>query len=261
MLVKKFAHVFSPTASALHTKDQQATLQELMMQGTRYGLYVSLPVVLVLTVFGQTLLRLWMGEAYAHGWVLAILAIGHVAVFSQETTYQILLGMGRHGVPALVTFAAALLAATLAIISVGWLQWGLIGAAVALVLPLTITYGIFLPLYACRVLGIGFWQYWLASSRGPFYAAVPFATCLVLTRWSWSDGSVGALVFGLGIGSAVLAVIYWQYVIPPSMRHSVTRFVGIALLGRSRATSGNESMLTPKPLRRNKNSTSVKMRQ
>ena len=234
-LLNKFAYVFTPTASALQsagepddTDRQQGNqaLIDLLIRGTRYGLYISLPMVLVLSLLGGPILRVWMGERYAQGVLLAVLAVGHLPTLSQRATYQILVGMGRHGLPALAMLVAGLVALPLAIAALGPLQWGLLGAALALVIPLSIANAVVLPLYACRILGLSWWRYWGLVTVGPVLAATPLAVCLLAARSVWSGNAIAALAGGVIAGGLVSAPIYWRWVIPNRVRNTVMRRLG-----------------------------------
>jgi O-antigen/teichoic acid export membrane protein len=221
--VAKFAYVLSPTASALQASTDRDALRNLLVMGTRYALYMALPMILVLTLLGGHILRLWMGDRYDQALVLAVLAIGHVAMFSQETTYQILMGMSRHGLPGTAALIAAVLTVPLAILGLGVLGWGLLGAALALVAPLTVVYAVAVPWYGCRVVGIAYIRYVIRSTFGPILAAIPFGVCLLVARHVWQEDSIRALAVGLGVGGVVLLVVYWRYVFPVSFRAKVTQ--------------------------------------
>ena len=224
--VTKFAYVLSPTASALDAGTDREALRDLFVSGMKYSLYMALPMLLTLTVLGGSVLRLWMGDRYEEGLVLTILAVGHIAAFSQEGTYQILVGVGRHGLPGAVRLAAALCTVPLAVLGLGTFGWGLIGAASALVVPLTIVNALVIPLYGCRVVGIPYLRYVAHSTIGPIAASVPFAGCLIVARLIWPDRPAPALGFGLGLGGVVLTAIYWWYVLPERIREKARKLVG-----------------------------------
>jgi len=56
----------------------------------RYSLYLALPMVLVLVIFGGPLMQLWMGPRYADDLVPAILALGNLAILMQYPALTIL---------------------------------------------------------------------------------------------------------------------------------------------------------------------------
>jgi O-antigen/teichoic acid export membrane protein len=221
LFVYKFAHVFAPTASAVHeTKDPNAVAR-LLIQGSKYGLYFALPAVLAMTIMGSPLLRVWMGNDYDQGIVLAILAIGHLASFSQESTYHVLLGMGRHGLPSFVMLIAAICTAPLSLLALGVMDWGLVGAALAVVVPLTMVNATLIPAMACRIVGIPFTTFVMKSVSGPTMAVIPFVICLIAARLAWPEHPGTMLLVGFGSSGVVLGIVYWQWVLPEKIKEAV----------------------------------------
>ena len=221
-IMGKFAHVFAPTASAFDAKNDSDSLRDLLAKGSRYALYICLPMVIVLVVSGSGILRVWMRDKeFAQGLVLAILAVGHLAYLSQTATMQILIGMGRHGVPAIVTLAGAIFGIPLTALALGPLDWGLVGAAFAVALPLTLAYGVVIPLYVCHLLKISWARYFGRAAPGPVLVNCSFAVCLLALHWIWEPNTLVNLLAGLGISGVVLAVLYWKYAIPTRLRAGV----------------------------------------
>ncbi len=227
MLVSKFANVFTPTASALDAQGGKESLRELFVKGTQYGLYTSLPMVAVLVFLGGTILPLWMREeTYRQGaTVLTILAIGHVALFSQRATWQILTGLGHHGLPGVSALLSAVCSIPLAFLTLGVLDWGLVGAGLSLALPLTVVNSVVVPVYACRVLRIRWYTYIMQSASGPVLAMLPFVLCLLVIHFALPGKPVLAMLCGVCVGGAILAPIYWYRVIPFRLRLKASRLL------------------------------------
>lgn len=223
--LNKYANVLVPASGVLDARSNRAGLQELLLRSSRYGFFIALPIVVVLLLMGGPLLELWMGPDYAAPLVLAILAAGHVLSLPQQGAYSILMGMGRHGLPSLVELGAALCSVLIGVIVLGPLDWGMWGAAIAIALPVTISAGIVLPVYACRLLGLRLRHYAKLTVPGPVAAVIPFALCLLLARWLWADEPLQALGYGMGIGGSVLAAIYWMWVVPDHLRGTIRRFL------------------------------------
>lgn len=221
--VSKFAFVLTPTASSLYAVGRQDELRRFLVQTTRIGAYLSLPMVLLLAILGDPILRLWMGPQYAYGLVLAIMAIGHLVPMAQQPLWNILAGLNWHGRAALANLLAAAVAAAAAILVVGWLHGGLPAAALAVVLPLTVVNGLYMPWYACHSLGISTREYLLRSWRGPLLAGIPYSLCLFVSRELFLHRPGLALLTALLSGGTVMAIIYWFVVIPRGLRARILR--------------------------------------
>ena len=98
-MLDKFAGVIVPTASAYQAAADESELRDLLISGSRYAAYIALPMVLVLAIMGGLLLQVWMGERYAQGPVLAILAAGYLGLLSQVGAQAVMTGLDAHGRP------------------------------------------------------------------------------------------------------------------------------------------------------------------
>jgi len=225
ILVRKFGSVLGPTASSLHAGGQQSELRELLMKTGRLATYMALPAVLLFVIMGDPILHVWMGSRYEQGLVLGILAVGQLAEMTCQPLISILTGMNLHGKLGFMNLGVAIFSVLLGIISVGVLGWGLVGAAISLALPVLIVNGIYMPIHACRRLGMPLGQYMVATSKGPLLCSIPFAACLVAARMIWPDSPVVALGAGLATGGTVLALLYWRYALPPSLRQRISGLV------------------------------------
>lgn len=221
--INKFGFVLTPMAGSLQAADRREELRALLVTTSRLATYLSLPVVLLLAIMGDPILYIWMGPKYQLGWVLAILAIGHLTEMTRQPVMGILTGLNAHGRLAIAGLAAALCSVVLGVLAVGVFRWGLIGAAVSIALPLALVNGVYVPLYACRRVGMPVGRYLSEINRGPLLCAVPFAVILVLGRAFCADNAYRALLFGAGSAILILSLLYWRFVVPPSFRGRATR--------------------------------------
>jgi len=220
-LVNKMAMTLAPTTSSLQSTNDLEGIRMLLIKSVRYTFYLVLPLVLVLTVFGSPILHLWMGPRYANGLVPAILAVGYLATMVQVPALRILMGMNAHGRAGLAQFVASLCSVGLTVLVLGYLEWGLAGAAVAVTLPLTVMNVVCIPWLICRRVNLDVREYFLSTMVGPMVHILPFAICLVCARLVFRNQLLAGLIWGGAAGSAILAVLYWQYVLPAQMKKRV----------------------------------------
>lgn len=229
--IRQYAQVFIPSSSALAASGDHAALRKLLVQTSRFGMYFTLPIVLILLVMGRPLVDLWMRPGYAAPGILAIMAVGHLLSVPQQGVYMLLMGMDRHGRPALFDAAGAVLSVVLALLLMGVAGLGMVGGALAMAVPVALMGGVVMPLYACRLLE----QDWLAYVRqmvaGPAAANLPFAACLLGARWYFADQPVRGLIMGVGAGALVNAIVYWQWVLPADMRRRLLARMGLVRRG------------------------------
>jgi len=223
-LVYKFAFVLVPTASAMQSVQGRKDLQRLMVQATRYGLYIALPMLVTLVVLGGPLLRIWIGPERARGSVLAILAIGHLVLIGLSPAKSVLAGLNAHGRAGLAHLLAAGLACggVIAVLAMGK---GLNAVALAMAVPLTVAYGVLMPGYACRQVGMPVLRFVRRAALGPLLCNLPLLGCLVIGRAladAWQGWAAGALA-----GGAVLGALYLRYALPQRIRTRIVCNLGL----------------------------------
>lgn len=216
----KLAYVLTPTASSLEGAGRQEELADLTLEGTRLGLALVLPMILVLIVLGDPIMILWMGPRYAAGLPIAVLALGFLGHLAVEPAGRILVGLNRHGWPALSGLIAAVAATLLGILNALVLDWGLTGAALSLAVPM-LGSAMFTVWYAARLLELRPGQLWRESIAAPLGCAVPFTLVLLLWRTTQLDHPLAAVLGGVVTGGLLILALYWRFVLPPKIRDQV----------------------------------------
>jgi len=224
-LVNKMAFVLTPTTAAMQGADNTKGIQELVTRAVRYALYLTLPLVLVLVVFGGPLMRLWMGPRYANGLIPAILALGSLASLAHVPVVNMLMGLNAHGRAGVAQFVASLCSAGMTLLVLGHLHWGLAATALAITLPLAIVNLIYLPLVICRRVGLDLRSYFAAVTIKPIILVSSFAICLVLAHCLFAAAPVKALLWGCAAGGAILTVVYWRFVLPTNLKARILAFI------------------------------------
>jgi O-antigen/teichoic acid export membrane protein len=223
-LVSKMAFTLTPTVSSLQSTENQKEIRELLITSVRYSFYMVLPIVLVLVVFGDAVMQLWMGRRYANGFLPAILAVGYLATLVQVPALTVLAGLNAHGRAGIAQFIASVCSAGLTILGLWYLKLGIVETAVAVTLPLTVMNVIYLPYLICRRVNLDVRQYFLSVTAGPLVHVLPFAICLVVARLIFQTQPLLGLVLGGSVGGAILAILYWRYVLPDRIKMRVSCF-------------------------------------
>lgn len=219
--VKQYANVFIPASSELHAGGDLPALRRMLVDSGKYAFYIALPPICLLTLLGGPLLEVWMGATYAAPWVLGILAVGHALTIPQTSVYSVLMGMNRHGLVGFFEVVAAAVGFGLGWLALGPLQWGLVGAALALTLPLVLSGGVLLPWYACRRLELPLTSYLRQVTLGPLAAALPLIGCFLLSRALPLPNATATVAVGAAGGGIVTALVYWRWVAPASLKTKI----------------------------------------
>lgn len=226
MLVNKMSVTLTPTVGSLQSIGEKKEIRELAIKSVRYSFYMVLPMVLVIAFFGGTILQLWMGPSYANDILPAILALGYVSTLSQRPLLSILAGMNAHGRPVIAQLIASLCSIGLVALALGPFEKGLVGAAIAITVPLTLINLVYLPIYGCRILDLRIGAYFYNTMCGPLLCVAPFGICLFATRVIFANELLKALAYGLVVGGIAMIPLYWRIAIPTSLRNHIRRSIG-----------------------------------
>jgi len=198
--------VLTPAVSALQARGDNSGIRDVLIDSTRYVLWLILPVQLGLMLLGRPFLLLWMGEEYAalSYPTLVILSLPLALALSQSVPIRILYGTGR-----LRWFARAVIVEALAnlLLSVLLVQrYGIEGVALGTALPNTLL-NCAVGWYVCRHLGVGVCTYLRRSFLAPCIAAV-LPAGVWLAAWCWTPpDSWLSLVATTAVGLAGYVVV------------------------------------------------------
>jgi len=217
-LMSQYGNVFTPEASALQAQTDVQGLQSLVVKAGRFGFAISLPFVVIFSLAGGTILELWMGQRYEAPKVLAILMVGHVLTFAHRGTFNVLIGLDRHGAAALWEMGSAIGSIGLGLLFVGVLKWGLSGAALAVAIAVAAGGGFAPAWLACRAVGLSFGIYFVRVLPLPLLCVTPLAIAFTVASIAFPDRAFIQLGVGLGIGGMLTVPLYWRIILTHSLR-------------------------------------------
>lgn len=219
-ITTKYANVLVPTAGVVQTSGDRAAQQELAIASSRVGMFLCLPIILFLAILGDDLIHVWMGAKYVESGLILALSIGWFFYLANIPLFNVLSGFNMHGKVAIANVIAAGLAipATWAAIS---LHHGLVAVAIAAITPVALMNGLWLPLHACRRLGLSPLRYFAKTWQLPVACAAPFSACLVAAKMLFASSAGLSVLTGVALGGGVLAALYWFVAVPPGLKRKV----------------------------------------
>lgn len=171
----------SPLASRFDPEADQAALRRLYYDGTRLSLLVSLPVTFLLLIWGGRLIELWVGDRFVDSFpILQVLLVGHLLSFTQLVGGELLLGVGKHKMYALLSLAGAGVNVALSIALIQ--SSGLLGVAWGTTIPLAILSLTYMPIAVSRLVGAALGDFCRQALLRPLLAIIPSATFLIIMR-------------------------------------------------------------------------------
>ncbi len=230
-----YARVLVPHAGKLTEDADREKLRNLLVEGTRAGLLLTLPLAAFLFILGEQVLQVWMRDAQFsdHANVLTVLLIGFTPFFAQRPTWHVLLGAGIHGVASAASFIGALASIALCYVFLNHTDWGILGAAAAMTIPLVVVNGLVLPQVACKKTGMSIFDYWTQSAAKPITLVLPFAAVLIVIRVFVGEQPLVAMISGCVVGGLVIGLIYWRFVLPSDFKSKLARLPLIRTIIRS----------------------------
>ena len=217
----KFGNILTPTASSLQARADHEALRETFRNATGGIAALAVPAIATMAVFGDYLIRLWMGDKYVCEGLVTILALGAYASIVAEPVWSILSGMNLHGRVALARLAGSVCSAALLAVGLAWLKWNLIGAALCFILPKVVVDGLVTPVVACGRVGMSLRDYYWVTLLKPLLCAAPFICCLGLARITVREPlAIPVSIAALGV--AALAGMYWAFIVPQELRRKIT---------------------------------------
>ncbi len=145
---------------------------------TKVNGYLSILVASVLVIFGRFFIERWMGEDYIYAYnILVVLIIGILGGQMQRSVFEVLHGISKHQVSAVVNLGEAFSNVILSILLVK--RFGLMGVAFGTTIPLLIKLFLFLPQHICSVLNISLRKYYMECligvvARCALFVGIPY---------------------------------------------------------------------------------------
>lgn len=180
----------TPLVSAAEARQDGESIRRVLLDVTRWILWIVVPIQLGLLLLGHSFQTLWLGaeNAEASYRTLLILSIPLSLAMAQSVASRIFYGTGRLRWFTRLVVGEAIANLVLSLLLVGPL--GIEGVALGTAIPNVIG-SILTTAYACRVVEVNGWEYVRRSFLGPIVlGVVPLVVWLVTLNWmpitSWS---------------------------------------------------------------------------
>ena len=239
-LVHSATWVLSPTASELDTLGERDKLHAMLVAGSKYSVLVSWPVLIGLMVFGDNLIRTWVGARYAtvdplarvltpHGppasaaQILILLALPTLIALPQSSASSVLYGVSRHRGVVTLSILNALMNLGL---SIRWVRpLGIAGVALGTAVPLALVAGFATVAYTCRALSLPLSRYAWEGFARPGLCALAFLAPALVLQWRWHPVGWWALGGSCAGCWLLFAAVAWRFALDPGERQRWGRLV------------------------------------
>jgi O-antigen/teichoic acid export membrane protein len=177
------SRIVIPILLSLHHENRKTEMEEIYRVSTKWGLYISIPVMIVLLLSPRDVLLLTYGHEYSSGAVLIlVLLIGQTVNLATGPVGPILVATGYQRLTFLLSGFCLFLNIGLNVLFVP--RWGLLGAAAATSISLVILY--VAALFAAKQ-KLQLWPYDRRYWKGLFAAFSAFLIAGIVNRISFSS--------------------------------------------------------------------------
>ncbi|HTS17293.1 MAG TPA: oligosaccharide flippase family protein [Verrucomicrobiae bacterium] len=182
--VHAFNLVLMPVAAAYDAHADLSKQRQLLLLGTRASFAAAIFMATIFLAYGGQIIHIWVGAGFEQAAVvLAILTLPLVTQSSQMTTLMVLQGMAKHKNLSLIYLTEAIANLLLSLILVRPL--GMIGVALGTALTSTFSSLIAQPIYVCRVLSLGYADYYRKAFLPVLAATAPLVAVIVGFQYVW----------------------------------------------------------------------------
>lgn len=148
----------TPAVSALDARGRHDTVRDYYLRGSRFALYLVLPIQVGLFIYGRAFLALWLGPVYATacGRTMDILAVPLGLTIAQSVAARVLYGTGKIRLFSRVALLEGVVNVLLSVALV--VPLGIEGVALGTAIPHTLFCVVVLA-FVNRTLGVGWREY------------------------------------------------------------------------------------------------------
>ena len=215
----KFTLMLTPTTGSMQGAGDVKAIQSLFINTTTLSFAFALPSLGFLFIYGDVILRYWMGNDYALWHLMMILALGQLLPMAQDTSIRILMGLNQHGRISIIAFVAVAIIFAVGLLFVGTNNWELTTAALLFAVPMKIVYGLLMPAYTCRELKLSWLNYIYRSLLKPALYITPFLGLLCYSRYAFEQGNNQLALATFLSAGIVTIIIYFMYLVPKEIQH------------------------------------------
>ncbi|MHC4075024.1 MAG: lipopolysaccharide biosynthesis protein [Planctomycetota bacterium] len=219
--------VFWPRFAYLDGRNNKNEIASLFQRATKLVAIFSTGAMLMIFVTGPAFIRLWVGQGFEPAYAaLMFLAAGYLVETSLTVTGELLPGIGRQGIHALLTLIEAILALVLGILLILRTNLALAAVPVGFLISVILIRGILIPTYICRLFGLSVIQYYRSTLLWPWLILTVLTLAAHYTKiagfiHSWP--SLFLVVLTLGV--VYLACVY-AFAIETVSRRKINTVVG-----------------------------------
>jgi O-antigen/teichoic acid export membrane protein len=156
--MEAFMGSFIPVFSRKEGAKDYEGIRRILIFTSRLAICGASFIAFGMIAWGKPFIARWVGPQYLDAYpVLVVLVLSYYFALAQAPGVNLIFGMSKHKLLALLTLVEGLANLGLSIVLAR--KYGMIGVAVGTLIPITISKIIIQPIYVCRVAGMDYFKY------------------------------------------------------------------------------------------------------
>lgn len=226
-----------PVFSRYHGRGDFDGMRDSLIKVTKLSTMLTVFVGASLLFYGRAFIERWMGPGFEASYIVAaILTVGYLLDLPQSPGIQLLYGLSKQEVYAVLNFCEGILAVVLSLLFLK--RWGIYGVAVGIASAFGLFKLLIQPFYVCRAVGVTARVYLFESIIAPLVkTAVPLGLFFFAIRRLVAPSY--AVLAGCGaLQAALFAPFAYFLIMGPPERQAVTGALRAMGLSAAEAAGG-----------------------
>lgn len=225
--ISLYAFLLTPVAGSLQGLKREAELRELLLSSLQASFAMTIPAIVMLSGYGDAVIRLWMGDDYVVLALAPILGLAFLLPYAHAVAMRILVGVNAHGRVAVRSLMYSAVVLTICLIVAFNIGWTPTVAAVVVCVSMMAGPGISVVAGACKRFGVGFGDYFREAVARPLLCNLPLIGIVVASRALDRDVTALDAAIWSAVGGTLVVVLYWFFIMPDSLRDKFRRRLGM----------------------------------
>ena len=218
--ITRFTFQLTPMAESIYLLEGKLRLQELALASSRTAYALTLPASMSLLIFGDEVIRMWMGSDYVNNTVITLTAlIGCLASFDVALV-RIVVGLDLHGRGAIRAILLTLVLASSFLLYGYWVHGFTLEYFAFAIFASSLGVSIYLWFYCCGVLGLRRRTY-VQLLLGPPTPHVLLTSIVAFGLDAYYGFTGATTVIAITVYGLVVVGIYYRYLLPYTLRKRV----------------------------------------
>lgn len=231
--ITRYAFVFTPTTSSIISQGDREGLQKLAIQASRYGAFLTLPLVSTVAIFGGPIIYVWMGAGYENQLLITTMSVGSLPILLQLPANSILRGMNAHGRPGIARLLASLFSVLLVGLCLTYVTKDVSAVALSAVFPLALVETFYVTRIYIKKLEVSLSRYLKESFLLPISCCIPQVVIMLNIRLLFPDRIFPSIGLALFLSSIVTGFLYYRYALPERYKSKLSRKISqIPFIGK-----------------------------